>query len=66
MVSIVKLSPAPNDMFAQSELELFQIDRLAPRAIRKTKLKIKRGQAIGSGILYWKPRAGGTLKVYRV
>jgi len=53
-------------MFAQSELELFQIDRLAPRAIRKTKLKIKRGQAIGSGILYWKPRAGGTLKVYRV
>ena len=26
---IVKLSPAPNDTFAQSELELFQIDRYA-------------------------------------
>ena len=26
---IVKLSPAPNDMFAQSEIELFQIDRFA-------------------------------------
>ena len=26
---VVKLSPAPNDTFAQSELELFQIDRLA-------------------------------------
>ena len=25
---IIKFSPAPDDMFAQSELELFQIDRL--------------------------------------
>jgi len=26
---IIKFSPAPNDMFAQSELKLFQINRLA-------------------------------------
>jgi hypothetical protein len=25
----VKISPAPDDMFAQSELKLFQVDRLA-------------------------------------
>jgi len=25
----VKLSPAPDDMFAQGELELFQMDKLA-------------------------------------
>jgi hypothetical protein len=31
---IVKLSPAPNDTFAQSELKLFYIDMLRLRACR--------------------------------
>jgi len=49
MVSLMwRFSPSPEDMFAQSELELFQIDSLARQIVWHPKIAETQGNLAGA------------------